>query len=82
MRLTRIDVKSERLPILLIAGGSDHLVTADYTKANFKLISQSPAITALKEFPGRPHFTGGVDGWEGVADYALEWALRPTATEL
>jgi pimeloyl-ACP methyl ester carboxylesterase len=76
----RIDVKADRPPILLIAGGEDHLVTPDYTRANFKLINQSPAITAFKEFPGRPHFTGGVDGWEAVADYALDWALHPVAT--
>jgi pimeloyl-ACP methyl ester carboxylesterase len=76
----RVDVKSDRAPILLIAGGADHLVTADYTRSNFKLIAQSPSLTAFKEFPGRPHFTAAVDGWEEVADYALEWALNPTAT--
>src|SRR5271165_6046574 len=73
----RVDVKSDRSPVLLIAGGEDHLVPPAYTRSNFKLISQSPAITALKEFPGRPHFTGAVEGWEAVADYALEWALNP-----
>jgi hypothetical protein len=29
----------------------------------------------FKEFPGRPHFPGA-PGWEEVADYALDWALR------
>ncbi len=76
-----VDVKSDRPPILLIAGGADHLVTPDYTRANFKLIHQSPGTTAFKEFPGRPHFTGAVGGWEAVADFALDWALAPTATE-
>jgi pimeloyl-ACP methyl ester carboxylesterase len=75
----KVEVSSDRPPILLIAGGEDHLVTAGYTKENFKLISKSPAITAFKEFPGRPHFTGAVDGWEAVADYALDWALKPVA---
>lgn len=74
-----IDVKADRSPVLLIAGGADHLVTPEYTAANFRLIDQSPAITALKEFPGRPHFTGHVAGWEMVADFALDWALAPTA---
>jgi pimeloyl-ACP methyl ester carboxylesterase len=77
----RIDVKSDRPPVLLIAGGEDHLVPASYTKQNFKLISASPATTAFKEFPGRPHFTGAVGGWEEVADYAIEWALNPVASE-
>jgi len=77
----KVDVKSDRAPILLIAGGEDHLVTPGYTRSNFHLISQSPGITAYKEFPGRPHFTGAVEGWEAVADYALEWALNPVATD-
>lgn len=79
--VARVDVKADRAPVLLIAGGSDHLVTAKYTHANFDLIGKSPAITAFKEFPGRPHFTGAVDGWEDVADFALDWALNPTAIE-
>jgi pimeloyl-ACP methyl ester carboxylesterase len=77
-----IDVAIDRPPILLIAGGSDHLVTADYTRSNAKLIARSPGVTAFHEFPGRPHFTGAVAGWEAVADYALDWAEAPVATEL
>jgi pimeloyl-ACP methyl ester carboxylesterase len=73
----RVDVTAERSPVLLITGGADHLVTADYTKENFRLISKSPSITAFKEYPGRPHFSGAVPGWEEVADYALEWATAP-----
>jgi hypothetical protein len=65
----------------LIAGGADHLVTADYTKHNFRLIAKSPAVAGFREFAGRPHFTGAVEGWEAVADYALEWALQPTPAE-
>jgi pimeloyl-ACP methyl ester carboxylesterase len=76
-----VDVELERPPILLIAGGADHLVTPGYTKANFNLIARSPSITAFREFPGRPHFTGVVAGWEAVADFALDWALTPTANE-
>ncbi len=75
----RIDVSGARAPVLLITGSSDHLVTADYSRSNYELISASPAITAFKEFAGRPHLTGLVDGWEAVADYALDWALSPVA---
>jgi pimeloyl-ACP methyl ester carboxylesterase len=76
----RIDVTADRPPILLIAGGADHLVTPEYTAANFQLIDRSPGITGYKEFPGRPHFTGHVAGWEDVADFALDWAIAPTAS--
>jgi hypothetical protein len=44
---------------------------------------RSSAVTDYKEFPGRSHYTVGQDGWEEVADYALEWATanatRPAA---
>jgi pimeloyl-ACP methyl ester carboxylesterase len=33
---------------------------------------------AFKEFPERPHFTLGVDGWEEVADDAPHCALNST----
>jgi pimeloyl-ACP methyl ester carboxylesterase len=75
-----VDVASDRPPILLIAGAEDHLVPPGYTKKNYDLIARSPAITAFKEFSGRPHFTGGVPGWETVADYAIQWALAPAAS--
>jgi pimeloyl-ACP methyl ester carboxylesterase len=76
----RVNAKANRPPVLLIAGGADNLITPKYTRSIYNLISRSPAITAYKEFPGRPHFTGGVDGWESVADYALDWALNPVAS--
>ena len=76
----RVDVSAERPPVLLITGSVDHLVTPDYTRANFKLIGASPAITAFKEFDDRPHLTCAVDGWEAVADYALDWALSPSSS--
>lgn len=77
----RVKTDADRPPILLIAGGADHLVTADYTKHNFRLIAKSPAVTGFREFAGRPHFTGAVEGWEAIADYALEWALQPAPSE-
>ena len=40
---------------------------------------KSAALTAYKEFPGRSHFTVGQDGWEEVADYALNWAVEHAA---
>ena len=45
-----------------------------------KHYGKSKAITDYKEFPGRSHFTVGEDGWEEVADYALDWAVEHTAT--
>jgi len=66
----------DRPPLLMIAGGKDHIVPASTTKANFNLYRKSKAVTDYKEFPERSHFTLGQAGWEEVADYALNWALE------
>ena len=75
-----VDFKnSSRAPLLFIAGGDDHVVPASLNEANLKHYRKSDAITELKEFPGRSHYTLGQEGWEEVADYALDWALSHAA---
>jgi alpha-beta hydrolase superfamily lysophospholipase len=65
----------DRGPLLLIAGGSDHVVPAVIDRqVSKRLERKSQAVTDYKEFPGRSHFTVGQPGWEEVADYALDWA--------
>src|SRR5829696_8550563 len=35
------------------------------------------SVTDYKEFPGRSHYSViGGEGWEEVADYALDWAVE------
>src|SRR3954451_19981611 len=63
----------ERAPLLFIAGGEDHIVPPSVNKSNADHYGKSAAHTDYKEFPGRSHFTVGQDGWEDVADYALDW---------
>jgi alpha-beta hydrolase superfamily lysophospholipase len=66
----------KRAPLLLIAGGDDHIMPAAVNKSNYHKYEHSSAITAYEEFPGRSHFTVGQDGWEAVADFALTWATE------
>lgn len=74
---TRVDFHNDkRAPLLLIAGGKDHISPASLTKANFDLFKDSKAITDYKEFPERSHFTIGEKGWEAVADFAIDWAAK------
>ena len=71
-----VDFKNDdRAPLLLIAGGEDHVAPASLNEANFKHY-KSKAVTEFKTFPGRSHYTLGQAGWEEVADYALDWAVE------
>ncbi len=78
----QLDFKNEdRAPLLLIAGGADHVVPAPVDKqASKRFQRKSAALTDYREFPDRSHFTIGQDGWEEVADYALEWAVEHAKT--
>jgi pimeloyl-ACP methyl ester carboxylesterase len=66
----------DRAPLLLIAGDRDHLVPSSVVYENFNRYRRSPAPTDFKLFAGRPHLTTVLDGWDGVADYALTWTAR------
>ena len=80
---TKVDFgNDDRAPLLVIAGGEDHVSPDAINRATAKHQSRSKAITAYKEFPGRSHYTLGQDGWEEVADYALDWALNPIPVEI
>jgi pimeloyl-ACP methyl ester carboxylesterase len=73
----------DRSPLLFVSGGSDHILPPPVQRQNFERnVKHSSALTGYKLFPGRDHFTCGEEGWEQVADVALDWALAPTAGEL
>src|SRR5215217_6284656 len=72
---TYVDFRNEeRAPLLFIAGGEDNLMPPAVNQSNVKHYRHVKSVTDYKEFPGRSHYTLGQDGWEEVADYALEWA--------
>ena len=78
---TRVDfAKADRAPLLLIAGELDHTVPAVLDRSMAKHYEKSPALIEYKEFAGRTHFIIGQDGWEEVADYALQWAVDHAST--
>jgi alpha-beta hydrolase superfamily lysophospholipase len=62
-----------RAPLLLVAGGKDHVVPSSIVKANFDLYRESKAETDYKEFSDQAHFTLLQE--TKVADYVLGWAL-------
>src|SRR5919107_1712999 len=65
----------ERAPLLFIAGGEDNLMPPAINQSNVKHYRHTKSVTDYKEFEGRSHYTVGQEGWEEVADYALEWAV-------
>lgn len=65
--------RNNRAPLLLVAGGQDHVIPPSIVKANQKLYRHSSAVTEYKEFADRTHFLIGQEGWEEVADYVLDW---------
>ena len=81
---TWVDYKNDdRAPLLFISGGEDHLMPPSVQRSNAKHY-KSNTITEVKEYEGRAHLLPAQEGWEEVADYALEWALahatHPKAT--
>jgi pimeloyl-ACP methyl ester carboxylesterase len=69
-----------RASLLLIGNGKDQTVPASVTKSAFKIQRKASSATELKEYPQRSHYTFAQDGWEEVADYALDWAVEHART--
>jgi len=73
--VTKVDYKNPaRAPLLLLTGSEDRISPPSVNKANLKAQKKAPSPTEYKEYPGRSHWPGQ-DGWEDVADYALDWTV-------
>ena len=79
---TWVDYKNDdRAPLLFLSGAEDNLMPPSIQRSNAKHY-KSDTVTEVKEFEGRAHLMPSQEGWEEVADYALEWAVqhaRPSA---
>ena len=69
-----------RAPLLFISGSDDHLMPPKVQRSNAAHYTSKNTTTEVKEFAGRSHLMPSQDGWEEVADYALEWAERHVMT--
>jgi pimeloyl-ACP methyl ester carboxylesterase len=67
---------SKRPPLLLIAGGLDKIAEAGMTRRIYARQKLAASPTELKVYADRSHWTCAEPGWEAVADYALDWAVR------
>ena len=70
----RVDFRNQsRPPLLLVAGGSDHIVPPQINRTNYrKYVGQSQPV-AFREFSGRGHWIIAQSGWEEVAGFIWEW---------
>lgn len=71
--LAYIDFKKAHAPLLFIAGGSDHIFPASFTKTIAGSYKDAGSQVDLKVFEGKSHFICGEPGWEKVADHILNW---------
>lgn len=73
----KIDWKNPaRAPLLIIVGEKDLIADASMAQAIYKKQKQAPSRTAFKKFPHRSHWIAMDPGWQEVADYALDFAVR------
>jgi pimeloyl-ACP methyl ester carboxylesterase len=69
---------NDRAPLLFISGSDDHLMPPSLQQSNAKHY-KSDTVTEVKEFDG-PHLLPSREGWQEVADYALDWAAEHAAS--
>ena len=70
--------RTDRAPLLLIAGEIDHVVPPKLVRAILAKYRKtgSPSVVEYREYAGRTHRLVSQDGWEEIADFALAWAVE------
>lgn len=69
-----VDYKNDnRAPLLFVSGSEDHIMPPSVQQSNMKHY-KSDTITEIHEFEG-PHLMIAQEGWEEIADFALDWAM-------
>ena len=69
--------RSDRGPLLLIAGGQDHTAPEAVTRGTLEQYRHSTAVTELQELDDRGHSLTIDHGWREVAELVLDWLRRP-----
>ncbi len=70
---SRLLLRHDRGPLLLISGGDDRMVASTVVLANYFYQRRSLAPTDYISFPGYGHLLVTQPGWEHVADRIIEW---------
>jgi pimeloyl-ACP methyl ester carboxylesterase len=77
---TWVDYKNDnRAPLLFISGSEDKLMPPSVQRSNAKHY-KSTTVTEITEYEGKSHLMPSEEGWEEIADFALDWALEHAKT--
>jgi len=75
----KVDTKNpDRGPLLVIDGEKDHTVPWAIANASYKRQKRNEAVTEIKKIPNRGHSLTIDNGWEEVAQTALDFVKRFT----
>jgi len=70
-----VDYRNDaRPPLLFISGGEDHIMPPSVQRSNVKHYDDA-LVTEHEEYPGYAHLLPAQEGWQAIADHALEWAV-------
>jgi pimeloyl-ACP methyl ester carboxylesterase len=70
--------KPDRAPLLFISGGEDHIQPPSIQRSNVK--HYTSGVVEHREYPGYAHLLPAQEGWQEIADHALEWAVSHART--
>jgi pimeloyl-ACP methyl ester carboxylesterase len=69
----------DRAPLLFVSGSEDHIMPPAIQQSNHRHY-KSKAVTEIREYAGYAHLLPAQQGWEGIADEVLDWALEHART--
>jgi pimeloyl-ACP methyl ester carboxylesterase len=69
----RVSFSEVRAPMLFLTGDQDRLTPVDMVRRNANKYTSGPHKVEYQQFAGRSHYICGEEGWEEVADTAVEF---------
>ncbi|MGY1633791.1 alpha/beta hydrolase [Geodermatophilus sp. SYSU D01186] len=65
-----------RPPLLFVSGSEDHIMPTSVQRSNVRHYRAPHTVTEHREYPGYAHLLPAQEGWEQIADSALDWAVE------
>ncbi|MBO9635137.1 MAG: alpha/beta hydrolase [Chitinophagaceae bacterium] len=73
-KAAKLDFKKTHGPLLIVGGGTDHIIPAHLNRRNFKAYKKdNGSVTEYKEFPNSNHFVVGLPTWQQEANFIYDW---------